>query len=104
LSIVNIAIGKERALVGCDTACHYQTPAGNEPGWMSKLLVLPGTGAVMAYRGQRHMLQYVLTPCLFGREPESFDALVGQLPEFIHLARASRPVDPILDSRGQVHF
>jgi len=64
---------------------------------MSKLLVLPGTGAVMAYRGQRHMLQHVLTPCLFGREPESFDALVEQLPEFIRLARASQPVDPVLD-------
>lgn len=89
MSIVNIAIGKERALVGCDTTCGYESPEGKQFGEMSKLLVLQGMGVVMAYRGQRHMFHQVVNQSLFGHEPECFDALIERMPRILRDAEPS---------------
>jgi hypothetical protein len=91
VSIVNITIGKERVLVGCDTACAYATAAGGEEqGEMTKLLALPGMGVVMAYRGERGMFKRIFLPCFFGREPQNFDALVEQMPAIINTAERTQ--------------
>lgn len=89
MSIVNITAGKERALVGCDTACSYDTSEGKRSSQMSKLLVLQGMGVVMAYRGQRHMFHQVINQSLFGHEPGCFDELVEQMPGILLDARPS---------------
>ena len=82
-------MGTESALVGCDTTCGYETTEGKRFGQMSKLLVLQGMGVVMAYRGQRHMFHQVINQSLFGQEPESFDALVDQMPRILRDAQPS---------------
>lgn len=82
MSIVNITIGKDRALVGCDTACQYGDDL-DDRGEMSKLLVLHGSGGVLAYRGKRAMFERIFTRLLFGREPGDFDALLACLPMVI---------------------
>lgn len=87
LSIVNITMGKERALIGCDTACCYDAPDGKRLGQMSKLLVLQGMGVVMAFRGQRHMFHQIVNRSLFDNEPDCFDSLVDQLPAIINDAK-----------------
>lgn len=87
MSIVNITMGKERALIGCDTACGYDTVDGKRYGQMSKLLVLQGMGVVMAFRGQRHMFHQIVNGSLFGSEPDCFDSLVDQLPRIIGKAK-----------------
>lgn len=87
LSIVNITMGMERALVGCDTACRYDAPDGKRFGQMSKLLVLQGMGVVMAFRGQRHMFHQIVNRSLFDNEPDCFDSLVDQLPVIISDAK-----------------
>ncbi len=87
LSIVNITMGKERALIGCDTACCYDVPDGKRLGQMSKLLVLQGMGVVMAFRGQRHMFHQIVNRSLFDNEPDCFDSLVDQLPAIINDAK-----------------
>lgn len=97
MSIVNIALGKERALVGCDTACLYEVGKAHQHGQMSKLLVLHGMGVVMAYRGQRHMFHQVINRCLFTQEPDSFDELIQRMPSFIEMPAESQPVESSLD-------
>ena len=97
MSIVNIALGKERALVGCDTACLYASGKVNKHGQMSKLFVLHGMGVVMAYRGQRHMFHQVINRCLFAQEPDCFDELIRRMPSFIGMPTESQPVESSLD-------
>lgn len=93
MSIVNITIGKERALVGCDTACLYETADGGERGEMTKLVALQGTGVVMAYRGESHIFKLIFSQCFFGREPENFDDLAAQMPALIRAASRMRSAD-----------
>jgi hypothetical protein len=90
LSIVNITIGKDRALVGCDTACQYGDDL-EDRGEMSKLLVLHGSGGVLAYRGKRAMFERIFTRLSFGREPGDFDALLAHLPMIIGTSAGSPP-------------
>lgn len=100
MSIVNITMGKERALVGCDTTCSYDTAEGERFGQMSKLLVLQGMGVVMAYRGQRHMFHQVVNRSLFDQEPECFDALIEQMPRILRDAQflaGTAPFDMTLE-------
>lgn len=97
MSIVNIALGKERALVGCDTACLYGASQDDKHGQMSKLLILHGMGVVMAYRGQRRMFHRIIDQCLFTQEPDSFDALIERMPTFIAASKESRPSQSNLD-------
>jgi hypothetical protein len=82
VSIVNISIGKDRALVGCDTACQYGDDP-NDRGHMSKMVILQGMNGVLAYRGERSMFERIFMRVFFGREPESFDALVARMPSII---------------------
>lgn len=97
MSIVNITIGKERVLVGCDTACAYATAAGEERGEMTKLLTLSGMGVVLAYRGERGMFQLIFNQCFFGREPEHFDALVEHMPALVNAAERIHAPDQATD-------
>jgi len=88
VSIVNITIGKDRALVGCDTACQY----GGDPedrGHMSKMVVLQGMNGVLAYRGERAMFERIFMRVFFGREPQSLDELVAMMPKIIAAVSAS---------------
>lgn len=82
MSIVNISISNERALVCCDTACQYGDDP-NDRGHMSKMVILQGMNGVLAYRGERSMFERIFMRVLFGREPESFDDLVARMPSII---------------------
>lgn len=82
MSIVNISISNERALVCCDTACQYGEDP-NDRGHMSKMVILQGMNGVLAYRGERSMFERIFMRVLFGREPESFDDLVARMPSII---------------------
>jgi len=82
VSIVNISISNERALVCCDTACQYGDDP-NDRGHMSKMVILQGMNGVLAYRGERSMFERIFMRVLFGREPESFDDLVARMPSII---------------------
>ena len=90
MSIVNITIGKDRALVGCDTACQYGDDL-DDRGEMSKLLILHSCSAVLAYRGKRAMFERIFTRLLFGREPGDFDALLACLPTIIEASVGAMP-------------
>ena len=90
MSIVNITIGRDRALVGCDTACQYGDDL-EDRGEMSKLLVLHGSSGVLAYRGKRAMFERIFTRLLFGREPSDFDALLDRLPTIIEASAGATP-------------
>ena len=87
MSIVNISIGKDRALVGCDTACQYGDDP-NDRGHMSKMVILQGMNGVLAYRGERSMFERIFMRVFFGREPESFDDLVARMPTIIDTVSA----------------
>jgi hypothetical protein len=100
LSIVNITIGKDRALVGCDTACQYGDDL-DDRGEMSKLLVLHGSSGVLAYRGKRAMFERIFTRLLFGREPNDFDALLACLPRLIEAAAG--PTRPVVDLQLELY-
>lgn len=91
LSIVNICITKDRALVGCDTACLLGPEQGGVRAEMTKMMAFHRIGVVMAYRGESHMFKLIFAQCFFVREPESFDDLVDRMPEIVRAARSTRP-------------
>lgn len=93
MSIVNITIGKDRALIGCDTACRRGPEQGGMRAEMTKMVAMHRMGVVLAYRGESHMFKLIFAQCFFVQESENFDDLVARMPEIVKAARGMRAED-----------
>lgn len=86
MTILNVHIRADRALVGMDTEI-LNTADGSRFG-ASKFGVIPEANVLMCWRGDRNLHGLIYAECFLAREYIDFDALERILPEVLGTLRA----------------
>ena len=92
MSLVNVWIEQNKALVAVDTNGLGLVETGENEEW-SKLLTIPHIGAVFAARGQRLTFINLFAQCSFAFNGLTFDHLIESLPSLIKSVISLTPND-----------